>query len=170
MLPIYVSYFNLIFDTGIIPDTWLEGIIRPIYKKNGDPLKPENYRPITILSCFGKLFTAVLNQRLYNYLTSYEILKENQAGFRAGYSSFDHIFSLYALIELLKAKNKKLYCCFIDFRKAFDSVWRIGLWMKMLGNGINGKIFNLFSICTEISNPVCQLMVINQCFSIASLV
>ena len=75
MLPIYVSYFNLIFDTGIIPDTWLEGIIRPIYKKNGDPLKPENYRPITILSCFGRLFTAVLNQRLYNYLTSYKNFK-----------------------------------------------------------------------------------------------
>ena len=155
MLPIYVSYFNLIFDTGIIPDTWLEGIIRPIYKKNGDPLKPENYRPITILSCFGKLFTAVLNQRLYNYLTSYEILKENQAGFRAGYSTFDHIFSLYALIELLKAKNKKLYCCFIDFRKAFDSVWRIGLWMKMLGNGINGKIFNvIFNLYKNIKSCV----------------
>ena len=61
MLPLYTSFFNLIFETGTLPESWLEGIIKPIYKKKGDPLQPENYRPITILSCFGKLFTAVLN-------------------------------------------------------------------------------------------------------------
>ena len=57
----YTAFFNLVFDYGIIPESWLEGIIRPIYKNNGDTNNPENYRPITILSCFGKLFTAVLN-------------------------------------------------------------------------------------------------------------
>ena len=64
MLPIYIYLFNLIFDTGIIPDIWLEGIIRPIYKNKGDVENPDNYRPITIFSCFSKLFTAVLNARL----------------------------------------------------------------------------------------------------------
>ena len=67
MLPTYVAFFNLVFDCGIIPDSWLEGIIRPIYKNNGDAKNPENYRPITILSCFGKLFTAVLNNRSYRF-------------------------------------------------------------------------------------------------------
>ena len=64
MLPIYVSVFNIVLETGIIPDSWIEGSIRPIYKNNGNTRNPENYRPITILSCFGKLFTAVLNLRL----------------------------------------------------------------------------------------------------------
>ena len=123
MIPVYISLFNLVLDTGIIPDSWLEGIIRPIYKCSGDPQNPENYRPITILSCFGKLFTAILNLRLNNFLEHYNILEENQAGFRSGYSTIDHIFTLNALTELLKLKNKKLYCCFIDFSKAFDSVW-----------------------------------------------
>ena len=50
MLPIYVSLFNIIFDAGILPDAWLDGIIKPIYKRKGDPLNPENYRPITVLS------------------------------------------------------------------------------------------------------------------------
>ena len=81
MLPLYTSFFNLIFETGIMPDAWLEGIIKPIYKKKGDPLQPENYRPITILSCFGKLFTAVLNLRLTRFLNEHETLAENQAGF-----------------------------------------------------------------------------------------
>ena len=44
MLPVYVSFFNIVFDTGIIPESWLEGIIQPIYKNNGDPKLPENYR------------------------------------------------------------------------------------------------------------------------------
>ena len=148
MVPIYVSFFNIALQTGIIPDSWVEGIIRPIYKNNGDPSNPENYRPITILSCFGKLFTAVLNLRLTNYLKHNDILEENQAGFRAGYSTSDHIFTLHVLTEILKSKRKRLYCSFIDFSKAFDSVWRVGLWTKLLKNGINGifirAIYNLY--------------------------
>ena len=115
MLPIYVSFFNLVRKTGIIQESWIEGIIRPIYKKNGDPNNPENYGPITILSCFGKLFTAVLNLRLNNYLKHNDILEENQAGFRVGYSTSDHIFTLHALTEILKSKKKRLYCSYIDF-------------------------------------------------------
>ena len=143
MLPLYTSFFNLIFETGYLPEAWLEGIIMPIYKKKGDPLKPENYRPITILSCFGKLFTAVLNQRLNNFLNEHHILEENQAGFRAGYSTYDHIFALHAIIEILKAKKLKLFCSFVDFSKAFDSVWRVGLWSKLLKNDVNGKFFRI---------------------------
>ena len=141
MLPVYVTFFNLVFDTGILPDAWLEGIIRPIYKNNGDPKLPENYRPITILSCFGKLFTAILNNRLNTFLQYHDLLEENQAGFRAGYSTTDHIFTLHTLTEILKVKRKKLYCSFIDFSKAFDSVWRVGLWTKLLTDSINGKMF-----------------------------
>ena len=143
MMPLYNSFFNLIFETGILPETWLEGIIKPIYKNKGDPLQPENYRPITILSCFGKLFTAVLNSRLNDFLNEHDTLEENQAGFRAGYSTCDNIFVLHALIEILKTKKIKLFCSFIDFSKAFDSVWRVGLWSKLLKNNISGKFFRI---------------------------
>ena len=143
MVPIYVLFFNLVLDTGFLPESWLEGIIRPIYKRKGDPHQPENYRPITILSCFGKLFTSILNSRLHKFLELNNILEENQAGFRSGYSTTDHIFVLQSLIELLKVKKMKLFCSFIDFSKAFDSVWRVGLWMKLISNNINGKIFRV---------------------------
>ena len=43
----------------------------------------------------------------------------------------------------MKARKKKLYCTFIDFSKTFDSVWRIGLWGKLIENGINGKCFQV---------------------------
>ena len=56
-LPLYTFLFNAVLDSGTLPDSWLIGKIRPIFKNKGDPLLPENYRPITLLSCLGKLFT-----------------------------------------------------------------------------------------------------------------
>ena len=76
----------------MLPDSWLEGAIRPIYKNKIDSKSPENYRPITILSCFGRLFTSILNDRLNKFLEAHNILEENQAGFRAGHSTMDHTF------------------------------------------------------------------------------
>ena len=142
MINVYVKHFNLIFEKGVFPDSWLIGIMKPIYK-TGDKNNPENHRPITLLSCLGKLFTAVLNNRLKLYIESFDVLSEAQAGFRKEYSTSDHMFTLYGLIELMKARKKKIYCTFIDFSKAFDSVWRIGLWGKLIQNGINGKYFQV---------------------------
>ena len=72
------NLFNTVFDTGIIQESWLEGIICPIYKNTGDAGNPDNYRGITILSCFGKLFTAVLNNRLNIYLESMDVYVKNK--------------------------------------------------------------------------------------------
>ena len=71
-------------------------------------------------------YGAILNHRLNNFLKHTDLLKENQAGFRSGYSTVDHIFALHILTELLK--QKKLFCLFVDYSKAFDSVRRVGLW------------------------------------------
>lgn len=62
-MPLYIKVLNIIFDSGISPDVWLEGKIKPIYKSKGDHLNPDNYRPITVLSCFSKLFTSILADR-----------------------------------------------------------------------------------------------------------
>ena len=67
----------------------------------------------------------------------------------------DHIFVLYALIEIAKTQKKKLLCSFIDFSKAFDSVWRVGLWKKLLANNINGQFFRIiFNIYRGIKSCV----------------
>ena len=76
MMPLYVAFFNLIFNSGVLPDYRLEGAIRPIYKNKGDSKSPENYSPITILSCFGKLFTSILNARLNKFLDAHNILEK----------------------------------------------------------------------------------------------
>jgi hypothetical protein len=143
LMPVYCKLFNYILETGFIPQSWLNGIIIPIFKNKGDPKDPSNYRPITILSCLSKLFTSILNNRLTKFLNENNILDENQAGFRKGYSCSDHIFTLHSLIELMKKKKQKLYCAFIDFSQAFDKVWRTGLWHKLIKQNITGKFLTL---------------------------
>ena len=105
-------------------------------QKQRGPKNPSNYRPITILSCLGKLFTSVLNDRLTSYLNKNNILNENQAGFRKNYSCTDHIFTLHSLFEIIRKRKKKLFVAFIDFSQAFDKVWRKGLWYKLLQNNL----------------------------------
>lgn len=71
------------------------------------------------------------------------VISENQAGFRRGYSTMDNIFVLLSLIELYFSFGKKLYCTFVDFRKAFDTVWMDGLWLKLQNSEIKGKCFRV---------------------------
>ena len=70
-----------------------------MYKNKGDINDVNNYRGITLLSCMGKLFTSILNSRLYTYLTSENILGNEQAGFRPKHSTLDHIFALHILTK-----------------------------------------------------------------------
>jgi hypothetical protein len=102
----------------LLPQSWLNGIIKPIYKNKGDVKDPMNHRPITIVSCLGKLFTAILNARLNDYTEEFMMLKENQSCFRQSYSTLDNIFAIFTLFQILKSKRKKLYCAFIDLEKS----------------------------------------------------
>ena len=143
MLPVYVKLFNIILDTGVIPSNWLEGLIKPLYKNKGERNDCNNYRGITILSCLGKLFTAVLNERLGVFLETNNILGKEQAAFRKEYSTLDHIFSIQCLLDLYLSRKKRLYCCYVDYRKAFDSIERVRLWQKLLASNIDGRFFKM---------------------------
>ena len=101
-IDVYEKLFNLIFESGIVPESWLIRNIIPIYKNKGDSNDPKNFLPITIVSCLGKLFTVVLTERLNKYSDNLLILNENQCGFRKGCCTMDNIFTLYAFFELLK--------------------------------------------------------------------
>ena len=165
VIQVYVKLFNLILDSGNIPESLLIGIIKPLYKNKGDPLMAENYRPITIVRCMGKLFTAILNSRLNTFIEENGILNENQCGFRANYSTSDNIFVIHCIIECLRVRKLKTFYAFIDFQKAFDSVWRVGLWSKLLSINITGKIFNIIkNMYKDIKSCVSHIMEKRQPF------
>ena len=79
------------------------------------------------------MFTSILNERLNQYAVTVKLILENQANFSKKYCTLHQIFTLYTIIENSKDR-KKLYCAFIDFEKAFDSVWRLGLYKILLNN------------------------------------
>ena len=87
MVPIYVKLFNIIFDSGFLPDSCTPENIIPIYKNKGTIILAEIYRPITLLSCLAKVFTAILNDRITKYLYKNNIIDSCQAGFRKGFST-----------------------------------------------------------------------------------
>ena len=143
MVTIFVELFNVVLDSGIIPPDWTVGLIMPLYKNKGSPSDPDNYRGITLLSCLGKLFTSVINLRLTKFLDAVGAIGDEQAGFRAGHSTIDHIFTLHSIINFYLQKHERLYCAFIDYKKAFDLIDRSKLWQKLLTNGLNGKIIRV---------------------------
>ena len=81
-LQLLCKLFNLVFESGIFPEVWSRGTILPMYKNKGNTNDPDNYRGIIILTCMGKLFTTLLNNRLTKSLDSYNVICEEQAGFR----------------------------------------------------------------------------------------
>ena len=146
---ILAKIFNIVFNEGIIPTAWTEGIIKPIYKNKGERNNPDNYRPITILSCMGKLFTTILNSRLTQYIQSQELLGEEQLGFRQNYSTIDGVYIVNALLEMLSNNNKSLYCAFIDLKKCFGSIWRYGMFFKLYTYKIGSKMMNVLKCMYE---------------------
>ncbi len=73
----------------------------------------------------------------------------------------DHIFTLHTLIDKYINQNKtKIFACFVDFQKAFDSIWHEGLLSKLLESGIGGNIYNI--IKTMYSNNQCAIKIGNK--------
>jgi hypothetical protein len=110
------------------------------YKNKGGKNDPKNFRPVTILSCFGKLFTSVLYNRLNIFSDEFLLLNENQTILRKTFSTLDNTFVIHGNFELLKLRKRKVFCAFIDFEKAFDTVWRDGLWYMLLMCIIKGTM------------------------------
>ena len=117
--PALTSLFNHILNTGNFPSNWSKGLIVPVYKK-GDASDTNNYRGITLISCFVKLFTNIINDRLQNWAIYYDVLTDAQFGFKPNFSTTDAMFALKALIDKKLNNKQKLFCCFIDFQKAYD--------------------------------------------------
>jgi exonuclease III len=136
--------FNMCMNSGVYPDNWCHGHIKPVYK-SGDKCNANNYRPITISSCFGKLFSSIINNRILSYLNNNSLMSNVQIGGVKGHRTTDHLLMLKGITELYKKKGKHVYACFVDFKSAFDSVWHLGLLYKMRKYGLSCKIINLLT-------------------------
>ena len=152
---ILVNLFNDILNNGQFPDIWTEGIIIPVHKQ-GTRLDTNNYRGITLSSCLGKLFYHVVNDRIVKMLDSKNFIKPEQTGFRKNCRTADHIFVVKTLVDkyVQNCKNgSKLYACYIDIQKAFDTVWHELCFLNCRKLTLVVKFIISLSLCIVIPFP-----------------
>ena len=128
------NLFNLILSVGYIPNTWKKANIILLLKPKKEKVHPSSYRPISLLSCLGKLLEKIIKQRLMAEVDRRNILPEHQAGFRSRKSTIYNIIRLerYAHSQIHQTTRKRhAAVIFFDIKAAFDSVWHDGLIYKL---------------------------------------
>ena len=109
--------FNKIYSTSSFPSPWKTAYITTLRKK-GPKQNPANYRPISITSCFSKLFTSILNTRLMHFMKETNLSHPFQGAFSKDKRGTDHIFIANTLIDQAQHFRTPLYAAFIDLQKA----------------------------------------------------
>ena len=130
VLDLIHRFMNLCLQQSIIPNSWAYKLITLIPKK-GDKKDLNNYRGICISSTLLKILCTLLNNRIEGLCKKYDLISKNQIGFQKNCRTSDHILTLKSLVKkYVTVGEKKLYACFVDFEKAFDTVWHKGLFKK----------------------------------------
>ena len=120
-------------------------------------MNPDNYRAICVTSCLSKLFILILNDRLTFFLKTNNIIDRSQIGFQKDHRPTDHIFTLKTLINkhVYNTPKGKLYACFVDLKKAYDSVWHKGLFTKLASLNVTESFLNvIIDLYQKSSNAV----------------
>ncbi|KAL5272263.1 hypothetical protein ACHWQZ_G000471 [Mnemiopsis leidyi] len=135
-----LNIFNQCMEFGVYP--WGTSVVTPLHKK-GSIYDPNNYRAIAVASNLGKLFAGILLQRLIKFRAINDPDTPNQLGFCKEAQTADHILTLSTCIEKYVTKNKgRLFSCFVDYAKAFDTVCREALLYKLWKMNIRGRFFD----------------------------
>ena len=134
---------NLSLAQGIFPDELKIANIIPLFKAE-DPMLFNNYRPVSLLSIFSKIFEKMMYKRLVEFLEKQQILYSKQFGFRKKHSTYMPIMLLVDKLVRAMEKGEFVLGIFLDFSKAFDTVDHKILFEKLEYCGIRGTALDWF--------------------------
>ena len=121
LIPELTHLFNESLETGIFPSSWGTGYITPI-PKEGDPLEPGNWRPISILPLPSKRLEQAVHHQVSIFLENNHILDQRQHGFRLEFSTSTAIFKLVKNLFDNYDNSQSSSCIFVDYKKAFETL------------------------------------------------
>ncbi|CAG9133292.1 unnamed protein product [Plutella xylostella] len=140
LLPHLANLCNDILVSGKFPLKFCHSNIILLHKK-GEKSDIGNYRPVSLTSHIYKLFIKIIHNRIRSLLDHHQ--PPEQAGFRPGYSTTDHLHTLNQIIEKTNEFNTPLYLAFIDYTKAFDSLHHQAIFSALANQKINPTYIEL---------------------------
>lgn len=135
--------FNLSLEHGVFPNKLKTAKVIPLFK-GGDAKLMSNYRPISLLSPFGKLLERLMYSRVIIFLNKYNVLYDYQFGFHKGHNTTLAIMDIVNMIETELSNKKYVLGLFLDLKKAFDTVDIDILLYKLNHYGIRGHVLSWF--------------------------
>ena len=146
MIDFYFRVCCDIWSQGVWPKHWSQSVFIPI-PKTGNIKACKNYRTIILICHASKIMLKILQERIKQ--KAEDFIAEEQAGFRAGRSTAEHIFNVNLLIQKHLDHQRTIHHNFIDFKKAFDRVWWSGLWWALRGANIDESIIGIIQALYE---------------------
>ena len=144
LVPVLTKLFRLIIAIEYVPKNFRCGIQIPLYKgKQTSSLDPNNYRGITLLSSFNKLFEIVIWERVKVWWKERQIISELQGAATPGVSCLHTALLLQEAIAVNLENHNKILVSFYDVSKAFDGIWVDGLFYQLRELGITGKLWRV---------------------------
>ncbi|XP_020296752.1 uncharacterized protein LOC109861488, partial [Pseudomyrmex gracilis] len=139
----FVDIINSSLSKGICPKVWKTSTIKPIPKID-QPKKASQFRPINMLPTFEKVLELVVKKQLDKYLENNNIITEHQSELRKGYSCKTAIQAVVDDWKITISENKMIGVVFMDLKRAFETIDRVRLLVKMYQYGIRDRALEWF--------------------------
>ena len=151
---------NISIKQGIFPGELKMAKVFPIFKSNGEQYIT-NYRPISVLNFFSKIFETIVANRIKDFLDQNDVFYDHQYGFRKCHSTNHAIITLVEKVAKALDSGKIVVGVYLDIRKAFDAISHPILLKKLYALGIRGNIERQWTdIMAPIENRRCTLIFI----------